>query len=392
MILRKRRRKELDIMLLYLLLFVYGGVNGNTVVNPNIASQFLSTDTSQFNHITLDVRTGNIYAGAVNRLYQLNSDLKLLQEVRTGPKLDSPLCHASGCGSPDIPKVPTDNYNKILLVNPSLETLIVCGSVLQGSCDIYPLANISLPSKFIPRSIAANDPKATSFAFIGKEHYNKWETTDVMYVATTFTTNGDYRHDVPAITTRRLQDLKLAENSFSKQSLLRVDVKYRDNFLVNYIYGFNTTDFAYFVTVQKKNYLPGQEEAGYVSRLVRTCVSDANYNSYTEITLECNSPGGTEYNLVQDAQLVHAGKELARNLGVEEGDLVLVGVFSPSRGHTKEGQDRSAVCLYSLREVEKKFNENIHMCFNGSMKYRNMGYISGPVLNGECPQAGVSRY
>ena len=88
----------------------------------------------------------------------------------------------------------------------------------------------------------------------------------MLYVGTTFTHHGDYRHDVPAISSRNLHDLKFAEYSFSKQSLLRIDVKYRDRFLVQYVYGFNSSTHAYFVTVQKKSHVAGHEEHGHISR------------------------------------------------------------------------------------------------------------------------------
>jgi plexin A len=78
-----------------------------------------------------------------------------------------------------------------------------------------------------------------------------------VFQGTTFTSYGDYRHDVPAISSRNLHDLTFAEYSFSKQSLLRIDVKFRDRFLVNYVYGFNTTQYIFFMIVQKKSHLPG---------------------------------------------------------------------------------------------------------------------------------------
>jgi len=83
--------------------------------------------------------------------------------------------------------------------------------------------------------------------------------------------------------------------------MLHIDVKYRDHFLVNYVYGFNASDFAYFAVVQKKSHLPGQEEMGHVTRLARTCISDANYDSYTEVTLQCGggADGHASYNLLQ---------------------------------------------------------------------------------------------
>lgn len=44
---------------------------------------------------------------------------------------------------------------------------------------------------------------------------------------------------------------------------------------------------------------------------------------------------------------------------------------------------------FLLIDIEAKFTENIHMCFNGSVENRNMDYISGPILDGKCYEPGV---
>lgn len=287
-----------------------------------------------------------------------------------------------------------DNVNKLLVADLDSRTLIACGSLLQGACEKYKMSNISLKPEFISNSVAANDDNSSTYAFVGPERYNPWGRTNILYVGTTFTNNGEYRHDVPAISSRNLFTLEFAEYTFNKQSILHIDVKYRDHFLVKYVYGFNASDYAYFVLVQKQSHLPEQEELGYVSRLARSCISDPNYDSYTEVTLQCSVDTGDGrqhiYNLVQDAKVAAAGSDLAIQLGISVGDPVFVSVFSPSKGITSEPLPRSAVCVYSLQDIESKFNENIHMCFNGSIKYRNMGYVSGPIQDGKCPTAGVS--
>ncbi|KAJ8983308.1 hypothetical protein NQ317_010846 [Molorchus minor] len=341
----------------------------------------------RFSHMAVDQKTRRIFVGAVNHILQLDPDLRLEHLVTSGPRNDSPLCHATGCSDPDIPLSLMDNYNKILLIEPESRTLIACGSLLQGACYKYKLANISTQPEFIPKSIAANDANASTYAYIGPKKYNLWGRSNILYVGTTFTNNGEYRHDVPAIASRDLDSLEIAEYSFSKQSLLSIDVKYRDHFIVQYVYGFNASDYAYFVIVQKQSHLPGQEEQGYVSRLSRTCINDANYDSYTEVTLQCVD-SETRYNLVQDAKIAFSGEELAAALGISVGSPVLVAIFRPAKGITNEPQNHSALCLYPLRDIEGKFIENIHMCFNGSVKYRNMGYVSGPVLDGKCPSSG----
>ncbi|KYN20453.1 Plexin-B [Trachymyrmex cornetzi] len=348
----------------------------------------------RFNHLAIDPSSGRLYGAAINRLFQLDSNLRLEEYVSTGPRLDNPQCHATGCMARDIPTSLMDNVNKLLIADVKSQMLIACGSLLQGACEKYQMSNISIKPEFIPHSVAANDENSSTYAFIGPQKYNTWEQPNILYVGTTFTNKGDYRHDVPAISSRKLDNLEFAEYTFNKQSIVYIDVKYRDHFLVKYVYGFNASDYAYFVLVQKQSYLPEQEELGYISRLARSCISDANYDSYTEVTLQCTVDLGDGkqhyYNLVQDAKVAAAGSDLAMQLGISVGDPVFVSVFSPSRGITNEPLSRSAVCIYSLQDIETKFNENIHMCFNGSIKYRNMGYVSGPIQDGKCPTAGTT--
>lgn len=369
----------------------------------DILAQFeLPNATTYFTHLTFDTRHLVIYAGASNRIYQLNRDLVVLGAAQTGPKADSPQCHAGGCpvtvgddelidgggsvgGSLDI-TVETTNHNKILVVNQAADSLIACGSVRQGSCELYPLSTFPRSPRIIDIPLAANDETSSTYAFIGPSRYAAWKKEDILYVGTTFTNVGDYRHDVPAISSRRLDDLSYAEFSI-QQSNLNIDVKYRDHFLVDYVFGFNSSDYAYFAVVQKKSHLA--EEAGYVTRLVRICVNDPNYDSYTEITIQCRATAEQRnYNILRDAKITTAGTRLGQQFGVKRDDQILVAVFSPAKEITNEPQPKSAMCMYSVKDIEETFTENIHMCFNGSIKDRNLGYISGPINDGKCPVVG----
>lgn len=154
-------------------------------------------------------------------LYQVDTEDLLVEAlVKTGPQLDSVKCHATGCGGSvaNISKQLTDNVNKALVVDNENGKLIVCGSVRQGSCSKYELRNISSGEvDFLPEAVAANDPVSSTFAFIGPQRYNRWGQGNVLYVGTTYTPHGDYRHDVPAISSRNLLDLRFAEYSVSKQ-------------------------------------------------------------------------------------------------------------------------------------------------------------------------------
>jgi plexin A len=58
----------------------------------------------------------------------------------------------------------------------------------------------------------------------------------------------------------------------------------------------------------------------------------------------------------------------------------LVTAFTNGKGPEDGGPEvSSAVCAFSLAQINRIFDENIHNCFNGSMGHRNMEYISGPI-------------
>ena len=133
----------------------------------------------------------------------------------------------------------------------------------------------------------------------------------------------------------------------------------------------------------------GEAEAGYITRISRSCINDANFDTYSEVTLQCHI-GGENYNLLQAASTLPASAQAAEDLDIPEGSPILLAVFSPGEGMTKVPQKTSALCAYSLPYIDRLFDQNIHMCFNGTMQHRNLPYISGPVDNGKCPSAGSS--
>jgi len=294
-----------------------------------------------------------------------------------------------------------NNYNKILAIDHEAKQLIVCGSLNQGACRKHQLGQLANFSDLIPLPVASNDEHSSSVALISSPGRQQ---RPIMYVAATNSRLGPYREMVPAISARYLdppsKSMQIIEKSFTDSARVDISFELRDYYLVNYVYAFQHNDFVYFATVQRKSPLRQLEEWGYTSRLARLCLSDLSFQSYTELTLECQSAsnskrqtrqqaqGSTNYNLLQDAHLTSASSHLAQQLGIRAQSAVLAAVFSQSKDHTTRSQQKSAICLFPLDKIERKFNENIHMCYNGSAKARNMNYIAGSV--NDCPKAGVS--
>ena len=361
---------------------------------PAIFASFSTSNASvNFTHVTVDPSTGRLYAGAVNWLYQFSADLTLEQQVRTGPVDDSPLCSPSDCSGVEPSLVrPTNNINKVLVIDPDSRMLLVCGSVHQGSCRRHRLDDIRVSEPLIGMPVAANDENSSTVAFVGPARYFGNTPSKALYVAASNSRLGPYRDMVPAISSRYLESgsrlFNIIEKSFTDTARVDISFHLRDYYLVKYIYGFHSNEFIYFATVQRKSHLQALEEWGYVTRLARVCASDAGFHSYTEITISCSSRG-VDYNLLQDAIVTKAGANLAYDLRIERGSDVLIGVFSASKDHTNSRYSlSSAICIFPLVDIEQKFAENIHMCYNGSVSSRNMDYIAGGV--NECPEAGKS--
>jgi len=76
---------------------------------PSILT-FTPSNTAVVRHLAVDPRSGTVYVGAVNHIYQLSSNLTLEVDVGTGPKQDDPSCNIiSQC----TVLRPTDDYNQV---------------------------------------------------------------------------------------------------------------------------------------------------------------------------------------------------------------------------------------------------------------------------------------
>lgn len=338
----------------------------------DIIKTFTDAKVQAFNHLVVDKNTGRVYIGAVNRLYQLSPDLELVISERTGPEMDSDDCSVLECTT-SLSKKLTDNVNKALVIDYTTTRLISCGSLFQGICSVRNLHNISDGAREIKEAVVANNATASTVAFIAPGPPSP-PVSQVMYVGVTFTLGSPYRSEVPAVSSRSLDKDKMfaiAETAVTTGTRMFVNSLARERYPINYVYGFASEGFSYFLTTQPRHTSSNQ----FISKLVRVCHEDKNYYSYTEIPMDCIS-GGRQYNLVQAAYVGKAGSDLASDLGITAQDDVLFGVFSegdPVMGN--KPTDLSALCVYSLKAIRRKFMQNIRQCFNGKGE-RGLDFIS----------------
>ena len=336
--------------------------------------------TERFNHMVVDENKGRVYVGAVNRLYQLSPDLDLMIAVKTGPEDDDPECSPAKECPASVVKRPTDNVNKALVIDRSHGTLIVCGSLFQGRCQVRNLHNVSTVESEAEEAVVANNETASTVAFIAPGPPNPPQT-HVLYVGVTYTggTRAPYRNEVPAVASRSLDRDRMfgiSELAVTTGTRMSINSLARERYYINYVYGFGSEGFSYFLTTQMER---SNEATPYISKLVRVCQDDPHYYSYTEIPIECIDSNGVTYNLAQAAHVAPAGPNLAARLRIRPEADVLYAVFAASEKRDGESSNKptrnSALCVYSLKDIRRKFTQNIIECYNGSAD-RGLEFIS----------------
>ncbi|XP_031564462.1 plexin-A4-like [Actinia tenebrosa] len=316
-------------------------------------------------NIIVDNVTGNIYIGGSNFLLKASSDLDILRQNSTGPKPDNPLCTPPPHSCKET-RVPTDNHNKILLIDESQRKLLTCGSLYHGYCEVRDLNDLDITVPVSKPFVASGHPNAAvGFIAPGPSELGG----NVLYIGTTwFPKIVETYTDIFAVSSRSIDSsgnlFELALDGGKVTALKFSDYNYE----VRYVYGFSHSDFSYFITVQeslasyKKRASNPSAIKEYETKIVSLCQKDSNYQSYTEIPLKCLSRSGVNFNIATSAVIAKGGDKLTKKSGIPLNSEVLFITFSKSNPGSSEPTQSSVLCYYSMKEIKEGFNANIQKC------------------------------
>ena len=338
---------------------------------------FTTDKDTVFRQIVVDDISGNIYVGGDNYLCQLSQDLRPINEVNMGPVMDNANCipesakiNAGYCIDQASEKHSTDVIVKILVIDNHQSALIICTNVYQGSCQMRNLGDITELVKY-PTSqghwVIANKGDNASFGFIAAGPSG----TNVFYVGASYAEAKSALVILPSIAIRKIdknndeQMFQLFKNSESENKLTLSRSRSRTAHVI-YNGGFASGKFRYFSIV--KPVTPGS--GVYKSRLIRICQTDEGdfrnrkLISYMEATLECKKEG-VNYQLLQAIALGKASSDFATQLGVVSHSDIVIGVFAQAKENKAEPQGDSAICIYTIKEIEKAFENKTQDCWEG---------------------------
>ncbi|XP_040910613.1 plexin-A1-like [Toxotes jaculatrix] len=330
-------------------------------------------------HLVVHNKTGEVYLGAVNWIYKLSSNLTKLRSHVTGPVTDNPRCYPPpGVQSCPHELVQTSNVNKLLLLDAAHNRLIACGSTSQGICqflrldDLFKLGEPHHRKEHYLSSVA--EAGTMSGVVISPDLFGEGGK---LFVGTPIDGKSEY---FPTLSSRKLMSNEENADMFSfvyQDEFVSSQLKIPSDTLskfpafdIYYIYGFNSEQFVYYLTLQLDTQLTSPDassEQFFTSKIVRLCVDDPKFYSYVEFPIGCTKDG-VEYRLVQDAYLARPGTRLARSLGIQEHEEVLFTVFAQGQKNRAKPPKESALCLFTMRRIKEKIKERIQSCYRGEGK------------------------
>ncbi|KAI1234357.1 Macrophage-stimulating protein receptor [Lamprotornis superbus] len=353
-----------------------------------------------------------VFVAVRNQILLVSPELRLLSVLITGPvgSAKCEICHLC----PATTDGPEDTDNVLLLLDPLEPWLYSCGTARHGLCYQHQLevrdGKVAITATHCLYSAMGNSPAfcpdcvvsplGTSATVVATSY------ASFFYLGSTINSSVAAQYSPQSVSVRRL---KGTLDGFSDDfQWLTVLPQYRNNYTIHYVHSFADGDHVYFLMVQPER--PGSTV--YHTRLARLSTHERDLRRYRELVLDCrfeskrrrrrskeeDAERDIAYNVLQAAHAARPGTRLARDLGINNTDMVLFGAFAESRPESRVPQENSAVCAFPLRLINQAMEEGMEKCcgtghqplLRGLSFFQPVEYcphnvnLSAPVVNTRC--------
>ncbi|KAM9362010.1 macrophage-stimulating protein receptor-like [Symphorus nematophorus] len=326
-----------------------------------------------------------VYVACQNVIKAVNETMKQIWEVKTGP-VGSPDCQTCQvCDIEPDPGDPVDTDNEVLLLDRAVfpsPYLYICGSTQHGICYFI---DVGQPQPE-PRCLYKKEQNSPTYcpdclaSTLGtKVTIVEQGATSYFFVAASVNDKVAQRYPRRSISVVR--PLSTEDGFHMVMNGLTVLPGLRDSYKIDYIYSFSTSEYVYFLSLQREN--PSKSNSAFQTRLGRLSISTPEVWMYREVVLECRYSSKRRrrrregirnivYNGLQAAHFGQAGKNLARELVVHETEDILYGVFAEVDEHGQP-QKNSALCAFPLTNVNLKIDEGVDACCKSGTEQLSRG-------------------
>ena len=305
------------ILISLMILNLFTPVTAAESVNYVVNSFSDPTNFGNINHVAININSGKVYVGAVNKLYQLSENLTQEKSAVTGPKDDSPNCRPNTTCE-GYERISTNSVSKALVIDYDDSKILTCSNIMQGHCEKRKLSDITQKDRDIWMPMVPFDEKSPVVMFIANgpdpNESNEGCGTggNALYIGATRSTIGEtsFRDTVPSLASRRLDNFQMTyTNILGGKTILNVADSLRDIYIINFLYGFPSGGFSYFLATQKG--AVHDVEAPLVTKISRVCQNDCKFYSYVEMNLKC-----ANHSVLRAAYVTRPGSSLALNLEI----------------------------------------------------------------------------
>nr|XP_016847061.1 PREDICTED: macrophage-stimulating protein receptor [Anolis carolinensis] len=318
-----------------------------------------------------------IFVALRNKIYILNSEMKILSAVVTGP-WGSPNCTICALCPVKGPMDYEDTDNKVLVLDPFEPWLYSCGSSQHGICFLHSIETVgsiaSIKKTACLYSAKFNKPSECPDCVaspLGTRVIVVDQSSAYFYIASTINVSIAETYSPKSVSIRRL---KSTQDGFDHLfHSLTVLPEYQDTYPIDYVYSFNNEDYVYFLTIQRENL----NSRVYHTRITRLNSKESEVRNYRELNLECRfghkrkrslevNNREVNFNVLQAAHATQPGSKLADELTISDSELVLFGVFAESQAESPVPQKYSAVCAFPVSKINEAIDRGMTKCCSSS--------------------------
>lgn len=305
----------------------------------------------------------SLFVGGRNKIFRLNSDnLTIDQELTIGPNEDDPFClpYPEYCEHRSLVDSDVINMAVINTSKQKASVLLACLSTHQGMC-------LLMPSNDLNKSRFLGSPNQTvNFLASRTSSYlvvSTYKTRHAVFVAHSYD-GRPLDYEPPTLSSRYIttRGWNYSREEKGLKTAMYLNQEFID-FPIKYIYGFNYSDYVYFLKVEPELTESSNvhQNSAKVTKLIRICANDSSFHSYTEVGLTCN--GFSESETATFGKLdsyYESYSEHIKDSSVPRNLALFVSFKS------KNNPDHSSICVYTLPAIHNKFDDAINRCFLSS--------------------------